>query len=150
VAVEATGINIEQVTTSPLTGHVTITPANCQENVSYANNFVSFGTGAFTAHQLLLGSNGSRFVVLPTGLNKVLSLAAGSAPANITLPAGATQPFTGGLSLDGNTLWIGVDGTNTVDRVNLVSGTDDVHLSLGFKKSDGSTAPPDLVAVQPR
>jgi hypothetical protein len=151
VALEATGVDIETVTTSALASPVTITAANCQQNVSYSNQFVDFGVGAFTASQLLVASDVVHIIALPVGIPKVLVAVPGTAgPSNINLPAGATGPLTGALTPDGNTLWVGVAGTNTVDRINLVSGADEVQIPTSFLKSDGSTAPPDLVVIKPK
>ncbi len=150
IAVDAAGLDVETVTTSALPLPVTITNANCQQNVSYSNQFIDFGLGPFTAHQLLIGTNGSHVVVLPTGISSVLAAIPGGGPGIIPLPAGATAPLTGGLTPDGNTLWIGVAGTNTVDRINLLTSKDEFQLPTTFLKSDGSVAPPDLVAVKPK
>jgi hypothetical protein len=150
VAVDSTGVDIETVTTSALAAPVVITAANCQENVSYTNQFIDFGQGAFTAHQLLVGSNGSHIVVLPAGIPKVLVAVPGGGPSSINLAGSGTEPLTGGLTPDGNTLWVGVGGTNTVDRINLVTGTDEVQIPTSFIKTDGSPAPPDLVVIRPK
>jgi hypothetical protein len=150
MALEATGVNVETVTTSALAAPVTITPANCQQNVSYSNQFIDFGLGAFNAHQMLVSSDAVHIVVLPAAIPKVLVAVPGGAPSSINLPAGATEPLTGGLTPDGNTLWVGVAGTNTMDRINLVSGADEVQIPTSFIKTDGSPAPPDLVVIRPK
>jgi hypothetical protein len=151
VALEATGVDIETVATSALATPVTISAANCQQNVSYSNQFVDFGVGAFAARQLLVATHDTHIIALPVGIPKVLGAVPGtSGPSNINLPAGATGPLTGALTPDGNTLWVGVAGTNTVDRINLVSGADEVQIPTSFLKSDGSAAPPDLVVIQPK
>lgn len=152
IAMDATGLDVETVTTSAPAAPFAITPANCQENVSYSNQFIDFGLGAITARQLLVASNGSHVVVLPTGINKVLSAVPvpGGALANITLPAGATEALSGAMPPDGNTVWVGTAGTNSVDRINLLTNADDFQLPMTFKKSDGSAAPPNLVAIRPK
>jgi hypothetical protein len=153
VAVDSPGVDIESVNTSDLTAPTTITPANCPGIVSYNNNFIDLGAGAFTAHQLLVGSAGTHIAVLPAGLNKVLTVAntnnvfsAGAVP----LPAGATEALNGSLTPDGATLWVGVAGTNTVDRINLNTNADEVQIPMTFKKADGSPAPPNLVVIKPK
>lgn len=153
VAVDSPGLDIESVNTSDLTPPTTITSANCPGNVSYSNNFLDFGIGAFTARQLLVGSAGTHIAVLPAGLNKVLTavntnnvFSAGSVP----LPAGATEALNGSLTPDGATLWVGVAGTNTVDRINLNTNADEVQIPMTFKKADGSPAPPNLVVIKPK
>jgi DNA-binding beta-propeller fold protein YncE len=54
------------------------------------------------------------------------------------------------MTPDGNTVWVGVAGTNTVDKIDLVGGSDANQVSTSFKKSDGTAAPPNIVAVQPK
>jgi hypothetical protein len=150
VAMESTGLNIETVSTSSLTPPVTINATNCQQNVSYSNQFINFGLGPINARQLLVASNGSHIAVLPVGINRVLTAVPGGGPGSVTLPAGATQPLTGGLTPDGNTLWVGVAGANSVDRINLSTGADELQIPMTFLKLDGSPAPPDLVAIRPK
>lgn len=141
VAANQTGIDI---TTATLTVETT---GQCPPPVSYSNQFEDFGIGAFTARQLLVASNGSHEVVLPVGINQVLVGVPSASPAAIPLAAGATEALSGDLTLDGNTLWAGVAGTNTVDRINLTSGADEFQIQLNLNKTN---AMPDLVAVRPK
>jgi hypothetical protein len=154
VALEATGVDVESVATSAIATPVTITSANCQQNVSYSNQFIDFGVGPFTASQLLVASDDEHIVALPVGFPKVLiaipGTGAGSGPSSVSLATGATQPTTGSLTQDGNTLWVGVAGTNTVDRINLVDNVDEVQIPTSFLKADGSAAPPNLVVLKPK
>lgn len=150
VAVDGTGIDLETVTVTPLTPPTAISATNCAPNVSYSNQFIDFGVGPITASQLLVASNAAHIVVLPKGQNRVLTVTPGQAPTAANLAAGGTEPLTGGLTPDGNTLWIGVAGSNSVDRINLVSNADEFQLPMKFQKSDGSPAPPDLVALRPQ
>jgi hypothetical protein len=69
---------------------------------------------------------------------------------SVTLPAGATEALNGSLTPDGATLWVGVAGTNTVDRINLNTNADEVQIPTSFKKADGSPAPPNLVVIKPK
>lgn len=157
VAVDASGIDVETATVKSIFSAnpplpFTLSPANCQPNVTYSNQFLDFGIGNFTASQLMVATNGSRVVVLPVGNANVLSAVPGTTPsvAAIPLAGGGTQALSGGMTLDGNTVWVGVAGTNTVDKIDLVGGTDAAQVATSFKKSDGSAAPPDIVAVQPK
>jgi hypothetical protein len=146
VAVNSTGIDIATATvTSPTSGI-------CPPGISYTNQFIDFGQGAFTARQVLVASNGSRVVVIPAGINKIFTAVPGTPGATIiTLPAGATEALAGGLTNDGNTLWVGVAGTNTVDKIDLTTGTDVVQVPTHFLKADGSTpAPPNIFALRPK
>ncbi len=153
VAVDSPGVDIESVNTADLTPPTTITAANCPGIVTYNNNFIDFGLGAFTAHQLLVGSAGTHIAVLPANLNKVLTLVNTNnvfSAGAVSLPAGATEALNGSLTPDGATLWVGVAGTNTVDRINLNTNADEVQIPMTFKKADGSPAPPNLVVIKPK
>lgn len=153
VAVDSTGLDVESVNTADLTPPTTITPANCPGIVNYSNNFFDFGIGAFTARQLLVGSAGTHVAVLPAGINKVLTLLNANnafSVGSVSLPTGATEALNGSLTPDGATLWVGVAGTNTVDRINLNTNADEVQIPTSFKKADGSPAPPNLVVIKPK
>jgi hypothetical protein len=148
-AVDSTGVDVISAAITPFTPPVSITPATCTPTVSYSNNFIDFGVGPFTAHQLLVSSNGVHAAVL-TGSNKVLTVLNGNSPGVAQLPAGATEALSGGMTPDGTGLWIGVGGTNTVDFIDLRNNTDSIQLPMSFKKFDGSAAPPNLVAIKPK
>ena len=71
-------------------------------------------------------------------------------PTLIPLPAGATEPLSAGMTLDGTTLWVGVGGTNTIDQINLITGADVLQTPISFTKADGTAAPPNIVALRPQ
>jgi hypothetical protein len=150
VAVDASGLDFESANAADLTPPTTITPANCPGIITYSNKFFDFGVGPFTANQLLVGSNGLHIAVLPSGINKVLTLLNENTVVSVPLPAGATEPLNGSLTPDSSTLWVGVAGTNTVDRINLSTNADEVQIPMTFKKADGSPAPPNLVVIKPK
>lgn len=151
VAANTTGIDVITPTITPLTPPTVISPGNCLPHVSYsAPQFTDFGLGPITARQLLVSSNGTNVAVLPNGINSVLMAAIGGGPTVISLPAGATGPTSGGMTPDGNNLWIGVAGANTVDHIDLVGKSDVAQVATSFKKSDGSAAPPDIVTLRPQ
>ena len=144
VAVNSNGLDfITAAVTPPVSGI-------CPATVTYTNASINFGIGAFTARQLLVASNGSRVVVIPVGINKILTAVPGGAVTIITLPAGATEGLSGALTSDGNTLWLGVGGVNTLDKLDLTAGADVLQIPNTFKKPDGSPAPPNIVAMQPK
>jgi hypothetical protein len=152
VAVDSTGVDVETVTTNPLTPPLVISPASCAPGVSYSNQFLNFGVGAFTARQLLVGTNAAHIAVLPVGNPNVLTAVPGGTPsvAAIPLAGGGTEALSGAMTPDGNFLWVGVAGTNTVDVLDLTAGTDLHQATTSFKKSDGSPAPPNIVAILPK
>ena len=155
VAVNQTGLDIETATITQLTPPLVLSPANCTPNVTYSDQFIDFGLGPFTARQVMVptngtgGTNGSHIVVLPNGIPQVLVAVPGSSATAINLASGATGPLSGGMTLDGNTAWVGVAGTNTVDEINLTNNSDTLQISTTFTKSDGTPAPPNIVAVKP-
>ena len=150
IAVDTTGVDVENVTLGALTAPVALTSSNCAPTASYSNGFVDFGFGAFTAHQLLVGSNGAHIAVLPAGINKIFTVLSLSGPGVANLPAGATEALSGSMTPDGVFVWAGIAGTNSVDRINLANNTDDIQIPMTFKKSDGTPAPPNLVVIKPK
>jgi hypothetical protein len=163
VAVDTTGLDIVTVTLNSIfstnpTLPFTLTPANCAPPVSYSNQFIDFGVGPFTPRQLLAptngtgGNNGSHIMVLPAGMNKLLVAVPGGGAEVVPLAGSATEALSGGLTLDGNTAWIGAAGSNDVHQIILTndpSKADALQIPTSFKKSDGSAAPPNIVAVKP-
>lgn len=149
-AVDSPGVDVITAAITPFTPPTTITPATCTPNITYNNNFVNFGIGPFTPHQLLVSSNGVHAAVLPVGINKVFTVLGGNSAGSAQLPAGATEAFSGGMTPDGNGIWIGVGGTNTVDFIDLRNNIDSIQVPTSFKKADGSPAPPNLVAIRPK
>jgi hypothetical protein len=150
IAVDSPGVDVENVTLNALTAPVALTSANCAPGVNYNPGFVDFGVGAFTAHQLLVGSNGVHIAVLPAGINKILTVLNLSSAGVANLPAGATEALSGSMTPDGVFVWAGIAGTNSVDRINLANNLDDIQIPMSFKKSDGSPAPPNLVVIKPK
>jgi trimeric autotransporter adhesin len=149
-AMDTTGMNVESAVVTPLTPPVSITAATCAPNVAYNNTFVDFGAGAITARQLLVGSDGVHAALLPAGINKIFTVLNGNAAGVATLHAGATEPLSGGMTPDGNGIWVGVAGSNSVDFVNLRNNLDEIQVPMTFLKADGSPAPPNLVTIRPK
>jgi hypothetical protein len=146
VAANSNGLDIDRVTVAPPAAANAICPPTASHNVQSVN----FGLGALTARQLLVAPGGSHFLELPAGLNKLLASNLAATATVISLPAAVTEPLGGGMLLDGNTAWIGMGGTNTVDQIDLNANVDNVQVATSFKKLDGSPAPPNIVAVLPK
>lgn len=145
VSVNSTGLDIDILNIGlPAAGF-------CPTTVTHNPQFIDFGLGAFTARRLLVAPDIDRhIVVLPAGINKVLAAVAGSGATAVPLATGGTEALDGEMTLDGNTLWVGVAGTNTLDRINLTTNTDELQLPLtALKKGDGTQAQPNLVGVKP-
>ncbi|HEY6308582.1 MAG TPA: Ig-like domain-containing protein [Candidatus Angelobacter sp.] len=159
VAVNQTGVDIETATLGSLVPPLVLSPANCTPPVTYSDQFIDFAQGPFVARQLLVptnglgGSNGSHIVVIPAGMPQLLVAAPGGSAETIPLHTGATEALSGGMTLDGNTAWVGVAGNNTVDQILLTNspGTADaLQIATSFTKSDGTPAPPNIVGVKPK
>jgi hypothetical protein len=118
--------------------------------VSNSSTTADFGAGPFTPKQVIVTPDSNFVFVLPAGINKVFryKVSDGSV-ASVTLAGGCTEPTSGGVTLDSATLYVGCAGTNDVHVINVAAGTDTVQVATSFQKSDGTAAPPDLVAVRP-
>lgn len=123
------------------------TVSQCPSPVSYATQFHDFGVGAFTARKLLVGSQGAHIAVLPVGINKILTGDPFGGIQPIGLAPGATEALAGDMTQDGQTVWVGVAGTNNVDRVDMNGTGDNFQLNLNLNKTN---APPDIIAVRPK
>jgi hypothetical protein len=142
VAVDSTGVNFESVTPGPAAAGF------CPPASSITNQFIDFGIGAFTARQLIVPGNGAHIAVLPAGRNFILAAISGGGPGIIPLAAGATEALSGSMTLDGNTLWVGVNPDHTVHRINLLTSADEFQIQPSVNGGSGST--PDLIAVRPK
>jgi hypothetical protein len=123
------------------------TIGQCPAPVTFNNQFSGFGLGAFTARQVLVGSNGSHIAVLPVGINQIGVAIPGAGPGVVPIAAGGTEAVSGDLTQDGNTLWAGVGGTNTVHEISLAGGGDFFQVQLNLNNTN---AVPDLIAVRPK
>lgn len=163
VAVDTSGVDIETATINSIfstnpTLPFTLTSSNCAPPVSYSNQFLDFGAGAFTARQLvtptngLEGNSGSHIMVLPVGMHQLLVAVPGGGTEVIPLSGTGGDPLSGGMTLDGNIAWVGVAGSNDVHEILLTNSpttADTLQIAIPFTKSDGTPAPPNIVAVKP-
>ena len=120
---------------------------NVPRQISFADQAIDFGLGPLTPRRLIVASDAAHIVELAVGQPQVLVSIPGAGPGLIPLAAGGTEAVAGDMTLDGNTLWVGVAGTNTVHRINLGNATDDFQLQLNL---NGTNAVPDIVAVRPK
>ncbi len=141
LAVEGGSSEIDKVTptiSAPAAG------TSCPPGLGDALATANFGVGAFTARQIIVTSDGSKAFVT-SDLASILVFNVGAATtAVIPLAGGGTQSFTGGVTLDGANLYVGVGGVNAVHRIDTTAApaTADVQqIPVGFV--------PDLVAVRP-
>jgi hypothetical protein len=118
----------------------TTNAVGCVPSLTDPLSSVDLGQGAFTAQQTLVSTRGDRLYFITGGNNIVLYDTASNAGSAISLAAGANA-LSGGLTADGNTLYVG-GSDNNVHRIDTTTNTDAQQISIGFT--------PDLVAVQPK
>jgi hypothetical protein len=97
-----------------------------------------------TPNQIIPTSDGTRAFITNNTPNLIVYKAADQSVTTIPL-TNATASFTGGVTLDGTQLYVGVAGTTpTVHRIDLTTNTDAQQITAS------STAfTPNLVAVRP-
>jgi hypothetical protein len=140
------GTNIDDITVS---GIGTPPNQNCPATVTDSAATFNFGIGTFTPDQLIVTSDGANvFVTTPS--NKLLHyVTASHATSTITMATG-TAITTGGATLDGKTLYLGVTGSNDVHRIDVAGGTDAQQIAVGLQDANKNAVSPDFVAVQPK
>ena len=141
VAANITGVDVITATIPDATG------GQCPSPISFADQSIDFGLGALTPRRLIVASDAAHIVELAVGQPRVLVAIPGAGPGFIPLAAGGTEAVSGDMTLDGNSLWVGVAGTNTVHHINLANATDDFQIQLNL---NGTNAVPDIVAVRPK
>jgi hypothetical protein len=108
------------------------------------SDWTGLGIASFAARQIIVTSDGSKAFVTSDQASILVFNVAGATTNVIPLAGGGTQSFTGGVTLDGKNLYVGVGGVNAVHRIDTTaaSATADVQqISVSFV--------PDLVAVRP-
>jgi hypothetical protein len=124
--------------TAPFGANSCTPPGVTNTNVSH-----NFGVGSFTPSQLIVTPDSSMAYILASNNGNLLVYNVGSAAATaISLGSGATGATTGGVSLDSANLFVGVLGTNTIQKITVSSNAISTFSTPGFE--------PDLVAVRPK
>jgi hypothetical protein len=142
LAVEGAASEINKITPAigaPAAG--TSCPPTLTSNTLTTANF---GVGAFTPRQIIVTSDGSKAYVTSNQASLLVFNVGAATTDVIPLAGGGTQSFTGGATLDGKNLYVGVGGVNAVHRIDttVAPATADVQqISVSFV--------PDLVAVRP-
>lgn len=139
VAVDQHGVNIVHAALADAT------VGQCPSPVTYSTQFEDFGV-PITARKLLVATAANEIVVLPSGLNKIGVASSGGATL-IPFAGSGTEPVAGDLTQDGNTLWVGIAGTNDVHEISVPSGTDQFQIQLNLNNTN---AVPDIIAVRPK
>jgi hypothetical protein len=139
--VAVTGNQITQIDAVP--GAVGSPCPAIPTNTAQAYSFP--GVAAFTPVQLMVTADSSKAIVTASDVNKLLVYTLGNdatsgVASTIPLSAGATGAYTGGVTLDSSTVWVGVAGTNQVQGFTLSTGAPVVQVPVTFS--------PKLVAVR--
>lgn len=120
--------------------------AACPPGITETRNTVGFGS-AFTANQIIVTPD-SKHAYVPAGdvAGKLLSYdVVANTTGSVTLTSGTAVTTTGGATLDGASVYVGVSDTGgtvgSVHRIDVNAGTDATQISVSFI--------PDLVAVRP-
>lgn len=129
-----------------VTDAATGTPCPPAPTISAGTGYSFAGVPAFTPRQLITTSDSARAFVL-TDQNRILSYTIGEsdstgATSTIPLAGAATAALTGGVTLDGAKLYVGVEGLNEVQVFNTSTGA--------LIKQIPVPAKPDFVVVQPK
>jgi len=144
LAVEGGSSEMDKITptlSAPAAG--TSCPPGLSDTLASAD-WTGFGIASFVPRQIIVTSNGSKAFVTSDQASLLLFNVAAATTDVIPLAGGGTQSFTGGVTLDGTNLYVGVGGVNAVHRIDttVAPATADVQqISVGFV--------PDLVAVRP-
>ncbi len=143
LAVEGSTSTMDKVTptiTAPGAGSC---PPTLSDSLTTAD-WTGFGIASFVPQQIIVTPDGSKAYVTSDQASILLFDVAGATTDVIPLAGGGTQSFTGGVTLDGANLYVGVGGVNAVHRIDttVAPATADVQqISVTFV--------PDLVAVRP-
>ncbi len=130
--------DIQDVVGSPCPGLPNVTGGTVDKSFT--------GVAAFNPVQVLATPDGSKVVIL-TDTNKILVYNVGTdetagTTSVIDLAGSATAARSGGITLDGTRLYVGVVGANEVQVFNLTTGTLVTQVAVPVA--------PDLVAVRPK
>lgn len=141
---DASTLNAVSVSTDGVTSVTTTPPITCSTNLASATLTDTKATG-FTPAQIIVAPNSTKAFLPSATSADVLAYTLGSgAVTPIALTAtGATHATTGGITLDSSSVFVGLAGSNTVERIDATALTDAVHIS-GFPS--GFT--PDFVVVR--
>ncbi len=102
----------------------------------------------YQARQLLVSPDSTKVAVSTDKGLAIVDLTTLTA-TSITLGGGATQTFTGAFTADAKNFYVGADD-GTVHRIDLTANpvVDAQQITVGLKKSDNSTALPQLVVIR--
>ncbi len=140
-AVVADSPNIDVVTTAAI-------PQGCPPNPQNTLSTYNLGFGPFTATQVFVSTNSSSAWIL-SNLSSVLGFdMAALTPFSISL-ANSAQPLSGGMTIDGNYVYVGGSDTN-VHALSVANHTDSAQIAVGLKDGSGNTVVPNLVLVLPK
>lgn len=144
----ADGSNIYQVAFSG-TFAASSTPSviDCTPNVSASSAAKALGASV-TAKQLVATPDGLR-AFLVNSSSTLYGYKVGDASVTPITLIGGGSPVSAGITPDSATMWVGAT-TFDIHRFDLTTGAEVQILAVGLKKSDGTSAVPDLIATRTR
>lgn len=101
-----------------------------------------------TPNQLILLPDGTR-TYLTNSTAQLLVYGPATGASVLNLAAGSTASTTGGVTLDGKSLYVGALGTNDVQKFDTASGVV-IQIPVSLKDKAGATTTPDFVVVRPK
>lgn len=120
----------------------------CPPTPQNSLNTYNLGFGNFTAVQVFVSPNSTAAWVI-SNLPSVIALDLTTfVPFSIPL-ANSAQPLSGGVTIDGNFVYVGGSDTN-VHALAVASHTDSAQIAVGLKDGSGNTVAPNLVLVLPK
>ncbi|HVP43289.1 MAG TPA: hypothetical protein VMS96_07640, partial [Terriglobales bacterium] len=131
--IAVTGNQITQIDSMP--GAV---GSPCPANPTHTFQAYSFpGVAAFTPVQLFVTPDSSRAIVTASDVNQLLVYSIGTdatlgSATTIPLSGTATGAYTGGVTVDSSTVWVGVAGVNQVQGFTLSSGAPVAQIPVSF------------------
>jgi hypothetical protein len=139
VAVDPPSIDVISTPSTLSTGCPVTTPSTL--------NAYDLGVGSFTPTQLLMTTDSSMAWIL-SNLPSVIGFNLTSLSPTVFSLSGGAVPLGGGLTLDGQHLWVGTDD-NTVHMVDTGGGGDAVQVQVNLPDANGNVTAPNLVTVLP-
>lgn len=127
---------------------VTSTTAPCPPPApAHSLTTTSYGVSV-TPSQLILLPDGTK-TYLTNSSSQLLVYGPASGATVFNLASGSTASTTGGVTLDGKSLYVGVLGTNNVQKFDTATGLV-IPITIDLKDRAGVATTPDFVAVRPK
>ncbi|MBI2682141.1 MAG: Ig-like domain-containing protein [Acidobacteriales bacterium] len=125
--------------------------SSCPPDLTRFPSTQAISVAGFTPRQIALSMDGTRLFI--TGNQANVQMYNTATKTFISVPllgAGATASTTGGVTNDTANYYVGVAGTNDVQRINPATGLVVQQLNVNLRTSANVAVSPEFVAVRPR